>query len=173
MVKCVLRPERHTCQSIIKSLVYFTVSRQNKAFTLDLSTYSFICVLLKSHCDKSSSTSPRKLFRPKVSLCHTEMFKFRDFNTSIVILNCERRRRPKRYCIWYIWNGVMRCLWKNSYPEDFIKGRVWSLLFYWGFSLSQHWFVRQQITFHIPKKIWRRFILFCNTQWNITKKEIT
>lgn len=59
-----------------------------QAFTLLFNVYSLISVLLKSHADKSRSTSPRKLFRPKESLCHTETFKVCDFRSSIGILNC-------------------------------------------------------------------------------------
>lgn len=73
---------------VIKShLQYTPTTCRNYVFTLASNGYSFICVLLKSHSDKSRSTSPKKQFRPKVSLCHTEMFNFWVFNTSIGILN--------------------------------------------------------------------------------------
>lgn len=42
--------------------------------TLACSAYSPILVLPKSHSDRSTSASPRKLFRPNVSWCHTDTF---------------------------------------------------------------------------------------------------
>lgn len=75
----------HCCNSPMKTV----------AVTLAFNAYSFISVLSKSHSEKSKSTSPRKLFRPKRSLCHTETFKFCSFNSSRLILNYEKQQQSQ------------------------------------------------------------------------------
>lgn len=46
------------------------------------------CLLSQSHVSKSSSTSPRKLLRLKVSRCQTDRFSFWVFKTCFSILYC-------------------------------------------------------------------------------------
>lgn len=60
--------------------------------TLGLRGKNFLSVSLKSHKERSSSVSPRKLLRPNVSLCHTERFRSWDFRYSILTLYCIKNK---------------------------------------------------------------------------------
>lgn len=87
-VKAERRPETFHRDERVRSTGTTGANVFGIARTLACSAYSLICVLPKSHPDKSTSTSPKKPFRPNVSLCHTDIFKFCLLNTSKGILNC-------------------------------------------------------------------------------------
>lgn len=72
---------------------------QNSQPTLGFRGNQLICLLdgsFQSQAPKSNSTSPRKLFLPKVSLCQTEILRLWFFRSSFSILYCQEEVRKKK-----------------------------------------------------------------------------
>lgn len=120
--------------------------------TLGLRGKNFLSVSLKSHKERSSSVSPRKLLRPNVSLCHTERFRTWDFRYSILTLYCYKK---KANIIKKNTEHLLNILiFHQSFPysENLIVCRIQGFLLHSRFSFSQIGRIRNEVTLDIPRK---------------------
>lgn len=132
--------------------------------TLGFRAESFNWAWSKSHLERSTSTSPRKLFLPKVSWCHTERMSVWVRRYSMRTRYCNdsepgdfalRLSAARRSLTNGAWERVTAAAERAevTYSEDLVKRRAQRLLFHRRFSLPQVGFVGKQVAFHVS---WKR-----------------
>lgn len=126
--------------------------RECYILTRALRTKSFIWLWLKSHVDRSTSTSPRKLFLPKVSLCQTERSRVRVLSSSRRTRYCRRKENSSTFTLVLKKKQEQHTLFCSTDSQNLVEFWIQRFLLHRRFPFSQICFVWKQVTFHIPEE---------------------